>query len=238
MFDLITLRESTLAKEGPLLVSKALKMPILLAAEEMEDLFSTLEKEAGNVGIYFAHGLCKKGEGKISKRYFLKGYADYISYLKKGQLPPIDSFRSLFSSFLSVTHAILYAIVPEEGLQLIKSTRPVVQMQLNHIHFSKEDGTFRPMVFGSDSISWGIQFSYPQLFQDPKTQEIYPIRETPFFPNTQLFKIFQRWNRQSTIPTPFVVEGKKVNAPIRIGKQCLNWINCHPQLVEKGIYVG
>jgi hypothetical protein len=64
------------------------------------------------------------------------------------------------------------------------------------------------------------------------------VRETPQFPNTTLFKRLQQWVRSHTIATPFEVEGKKINVPIRIGKRCLNWIHVHPQLRAKGIRVN
>jgi hypothetical protein len=47
----------------------------------------------------------------------------------------------------------------------------------------------------------------------------------------------QQWVRSHTIATPFEVEGKKVNVPIRLGKECLSRINSHPQLQAKGLRV-
>lgn len=237
MFESTTLRESTLVQEGPLLVSKALKFPVLLDAEEMRDLFQVFEKENCPCEIYYAQGVCKRGEGKIAKSYFLQKYQEYCSLLKRGESPQLETFRPLFSSFWSVTPDILYAIPLEDQAQLIKAIRPVFQLQLNHIHYSEEDGEFRPMAFGKDSISWGIQFSYPQLFQDAKTQEIHPVRDSPLFPNTILFKIFQKWMRSATLPTPFIVHGKKKISSIRLGKKCFSWIDNHPHLKEKGIQV-
>src|SRR5687768_10533049 len=99
MFEFISLRESTPAKEGPLLVSKALKTPVLVDASEMEKLFTTLEKECGHFSIYFAQGVCKKGEEGIEKKSFLAAYAEYIDQLKNRKVPQEELFRPLFSSF-------------------------------------------------------------------------------------------------------------------------------------------
>jgi hypothetical protein len=63
------------------------------------------------------------------------------------------------------------------------------------------------------------------------------VKETPSFPNTVLFHQIQRWMRGATIPTPFLVDGKGVNVPLRLGKRCLSWINTHAQLKAKGIRV-
>lgn len=237
MFEPTTLRQSTLTQEGPLLVSKAIKIPMLVDPSEMEDLFSVFEKEVGSFNIYYVQGVCKREEGKVAKCYFLNRYTEYVAALQKGEIPANETYRPLFSSFLSITDDILYSLPIENDLHLIKATRPVLQMQLNPIHYSKEGNEFRSMVFGSDSISWGIQFSYPQLFQDSKTQEIHPIRETSLFPNTTLFKVFQRWVRGATLPTPFIIDGKKIQVPIRLGKKCFQWIGKHPQLIQKGIQI-
>ena len=103
--------------------------------------------------------------------------------------------------------------------------------------YSEHDGKFRPMVFGLDSVTWGLQFSYPQLFMDGRTKEAFAVVESEEFPNTALFHQLQRWMRQNTLPTPFLVDGKRVNSPIRLGKACLPWINRHPQLAPKHLQV-
>ncbi len=40
----------------------------------------------------------------------------------------------------------------------------------------------------------------------------------------------KQWVRDNTRATPFSVEGKKINATMRLGKNCFSWINHHPQL--------
>jgi len=228
MFDSVFLRNSSQAIEGPLLVSKLLKIPVLLDAEEMEDLLSSPFE------IYFVQGICLKGEGRISKQFFLEVYREYISALKEGKVVCHSAVKALFSSIFTKSSDILYAIEVEEGKQIIKATKPVIQLQMNHLHYS-EEGEFRAMAYGKDNISWGVQFSYPQIYQDPKTYEVFQVKEE--FPNTALFKELQKWIRANTVATPFVIGGKRKNAPIRIGRRCLSWISAHPQLKERHIEV-
>jgi hypothetical protein len=52
-----------------------------------------------------------------------------------------------------------------------------------------------------------------------------------------LFRKIQLWSREATRATPFVLEGKRINVPIRIGKNCLSWIGNHPQLQSQNIGV-
>jgi hypothetical protein len=164
-------------------------------------------------------------------------YSRYVELLKQGKIPDEREFRPFFSSVISVTDKCLYSISVDQGFHLIKANRPIIQMQPHAFHFSRESFEFRSMTFGPESVTWGIQFSYPQLYQDFKTQEIHQVKDTSLFPNTVLFKKIQKWIRDFTLPTPFVVEGKKINVPFRIGKQCFSWIHQHAQLIQREIGV-
>ncbi len=206
MFDL-SLRESSLAQEGPLLVSKPLKLPVLLDLDEMGLLLEAISKVFPAASLFQVHGACKKGEERLSFEAFLSAYETYINELKVGRNPNLTVVRIPFSCFLSCCTDILYAIPVGTEKRIIKATRPIIQIQINQMHYSKESDSFHPMSYGQDNIQWGLQFSYPQLFQDPKTQAIEQVREQ--FPNTALFKLMQNWMREHTLPTPFMIEGRK-----------------------------
>lgn len=230
-----SLREGSLQVEGPLLVSKAIKLPALLDESEMEMLINDLKSTFEQLSLFYVQGLCKKIEGEILFSDFLTTYKEYVGFLKEGKAPPLEYFRGIFSSIMTVSTDILYSLSVSDDKHLIKATKPIVQLQPHHLHYSKEDGEFRSMVFGEDSISWGIQFSYPQLYQDPHTQEIFDVKVTPQFVNTLLFRTLQKWMREHTVATPFLVDGKRINVFVRLGKRCFRWIDCHPQLQKHGI---
>lgn len=220
--------------EPPLQASKWLKCPVLLSADEMARLLQTLSP----LDIFITGSVTKIGCGHISQEEFLQSYREYATLLSQGLLPEEAHYRSIFSSVFTTTPDAVYALLLEEDQQLIRLSKPVIQLQSHRLHFSHDDNTFRSMTFGSDSILWGIQFSYPQLCQDAQTKEILPVDLRPEFPNTQLFKTLQRWVRDNTIPTPFIVNGQKINSPVRLGKECLPWINKHPQLIQKGFQIA
>lgn len=226
------LRVST-SSEPPLQTSKWLKVPVLLDAEEMEGLLNSL----GTHYLFLCGAVRPKGKGFLSQSEFLQHYAGYIDNLKEGILPPIDSYKNWFSPAMTVTTEALYSIPIGEGQEIVRVAKPVVQMQAHMMDYSPIDKKFRSMIYGSESIPWGIQFSYPQLFQDPVTKQVESTKNTPDFPNYHLFHALQKWVRQNTIPAPFFVEGVLHNVPMRLGKKCLSWINRHPQLVKKGISV-
>ncbi len=217
----------------PYRASKWLSVALLIDVEEMNSLLKSLE----NVHIFTVGRVVKLGKGLISQETFLNVYSQYIEQLKKRQVPDDSLYRAFFASVLTTALDHLYSFPVGTDSQLIKIIKPVVQMQAHNLDYSKADEKFRPMVFGQDSVLWGIQFSYPQLFEDPQTHEVYKVNESSQFPNTKLFRTLQRWAREHTIPTPFIVENRMINVPMRLGKSCLSWINNHPQFEKKGLRV-
>lgn len=168
---------------------------------------------------------------------FLATYGNYANALKAGKMSDERSLRRTFSSAFTCDLSAVYAMAVASGKYLIKPIKPVIQLQAHHFFYSDLDKQFHPMVLSEESVTWGIQFSYPQLCQDPKTSEILKVSKGRDFPNTELFAVLGKWLRDHTLPTPFIVEGKRTNAPIRIGKQALHWVNKHPQLSQKKIEV-
>jgi hypothetical protein len=232
----MSLRQST-AAEVSLQASKWLKVQALLGLNELQELFAYLKGSVGDFVLYSCGGVCKKEEGEISKQTFLERYGNYLNDLQTGQTPDLNLYRSLFSPAMTTTTEALYALPIGQDRQIIRVAKPVVQLQAHNLDYSTEDKKFHSMIFGMDSVSWGIQFSYPQLYQDNETKQVEMVRKGADFPNTALFQAIQKWMRQNTIPTPFLAEGVLTNVPARLGKECFSWINRHPQLIKKNISV-
>lgn len=211
---------------SPMQASKWLQIQALVESEELNLLFREIE----NVKIYLVGNVTGAGEGQISQRAFLEKYATYISLLREGMIPNAADFRPFFSSILTLQEDHVTAIQLGDGKELIRVLKPVIQLQFHTIGFSSIEKKFRPKIMGKDSILWGIQFSYPQLYMDPLTKQIEKVLNENHFPNTSLFRTIQQWIRQHTVPTPFLVDDVKTNVPMRLGKKCFSWINQHPQL--------
>lgn len=226
------LRISSPEQEGVLQASKWLHWQVLLDEREM----AALLEELGSFSIHIVSTLVPQPHGLVSKEEFLREYKLYVNALKNGHEPNEKQCRPFFSSIFTKDKEALYAM-ETGGRYLIKPLLPVVQLQLHHVFLSSVDGKFYPMVHSADSITWGIQFSYPQIFQDPSTGAFGKVDAGPRFPNTPLFAEIAKWMRKHTLPTPFVVNGQKVNLPIRLGKSCWEWIVHHPHLLRKNIGV-
>lgn len=217
-----SLRISTLPQEGVYQASKWLKIPMLLDADEMTLFLNSL----GAIEIFPLTGLT---DGKpLSKDLVIAEYGRWIEGLKAGVLPNESDLRKILASAITddAEHSLWLQEV--QGRFLVKMSRPVVQMQAHFFTYSSVDGEFRSMSMGQDAVFWGIQCSFPQVYQDPKTMEILEVQDMG------LFRKMQLWARQNTRATPFIVDGKRTNVPMRLGKQCFSWVNKHPQLQEKG----
>ncbi|PIS02539.1 MAG: hypothetical protein COT85_04440 [Chlamydiae bacterium CG10_big_fil_rev_8_21_14_0_10_42_34] len=224
----MTLRTSTPEIEGIYQGSKYLKHHVLCDVSELNCLFSVLQ----SFEIYPLTGI---NDGlPIEKERFLQEYGTWIEELKQGRVPTDSSLRKVLAcAFSAESDALWKQLVPKERY-LIKMAKPCVQVQAHFFTYSPIDGVFRPMTMGQASIFWGLQFSFPQIYQDPKSMEFFEIDESP---NAELFQKIKQWTRDMTRATPFVVEGKRVNVPIRLGKNCFSWIHNHPQLIEQKIGV-
>lgn len=225
---------STPQERGVMRVSKALKHQVLLDAEEMRSLFAALEP----FEIFAVSQPVLQNGMTLEKEEFLKSYAEYVASLKEGKLPDEMPMRKYFSSAFSTVREALYAMPVGNERFLVKAIKPVVQLQIHHFFASTIDGKFHSMVLGKDSITWGIQFSYPQIYQNPLSHEYSKVIDSPEFPNTALFHRLVKWLRAHTLPTPFVFQGKRSNQPIRLGRGCLPWIERHPGLIAHHIQIA
>lgn len=216
----------------PMQASKWLKCPLLIDEKEMRALLNDL----GAFEIFLVSGLIPRGKGYVEQEDFLDCYANYVQALKKSEMPVDKRLGPFFSSVFTCAADCLYAVPIDEYRQLIKVQKPVIQLQMHRFSLGA-DKKLRSMVFGPDSIHWGIQFSYPQLYQNEK-MEVFKTNDSEMFPNAALFKLLQKWVRDNTLATPFLIDNERVNVPIRLGKACFEWINHHPQLSLAGLQVS
>ncbi len=220
-----SLRVSSPAEEGVYQGAKWLKFQVLCEERELRELFSTLAP----FSLFPLTGLC---DGKpIAEEVFLETYGAWVNLLRKGIVPPERAVRTFLAAALSPDlEALWLQEVPNKGY-LVRVAKPLLQMQSAWFSYSSSDGQFRPMTLGAGAIFWGLQFSYPQVYQEAKTGEIKEIGKNPFFAK------LRPWIRQWTRPVPFVVEGRRMNSSLRLGNHCFSWIHHHPQLKEQNIQV-
>ncbi|MEN9344391.1 MAG: hypothetical protein RLZZ453_1178 [Chlamydiota bacterium] len=207
----MNVRPSSPQKEGLLQVSKWLKLQVLLDPLELKELLELLSP------CHLLNTSEPVEQEEIPLHQFYQTYTDYV----QGKTL---NFRSVA---LSKTLSCFYALPLKEGKFLIKPTHPVIQVQSHAFFFSSVDHRFHPMVQSKESIPWGVQFSYPQLFFDKNQNAIISTKSEQ---NTPLFRTLMQWIRSHSIPTTFIVNGNKQTTPIRIGRKALLWANELPAL--------
>lgn len=212
--------------EGTLQASKWLSHRALVDSSELENLLEALTP----FSIYNVSELVELDKVEISHEDFLVKYVDYITSLKAGLIPDETPLKPYFSAAFSASPEALYAMEAKEGKYIVKALAPVVQLSLHHFVYSPEQRRFHSMVHAKNAITWGLQFSYPQIYSNSKTHDVVEIFKDTTFPNTNLFKTLAKWMRAHTTPTPFIIDGKPLNATFRLGKKSQQWIVNHPQL--------
>jgi hypothetical protein len=227
-----SLRLSDPAQEGKFSVSKWLKHQVLLDIAEMEELCRHLVPFA----FYNVSEITSLDDLQLPLEQFLKSYQEYIEILKAGKIPFDRRLQRHLSCALSSDENALYAHSVSEKY-MAKPIKPLVQMQQHRFFPSKTAGTINPMVMSRESVHWGVQLSYPQIFFDGANGVYSKVSNEQQFPNTALFTKCVKWLRSNTVPTTFLWEDKKISTPLRLGKQCFSWIHQHLQLKEQGIIV-
>ena len=221
-------------KAGVMQASKWLTHRALLDTAEMQSLLDSLP----HFNIYNVSELVTMQEARISIEDFLAKYIDYVTNLKAGVPVEEAPFKPTFSCAFSSDPTALYAMKAKEGLYIIKPIKPVVQLSFHHFLFSPEHCQFHSMVHSKHAVSWGLQFSYPQLYSNSLDGDVIEVFKNEESPNTRLFQALAKWMRKATTPVPFLLGTKKIHATFRLGEGCFNWIDAHPHLPSAGLAVA
>lgn len=221
---------STPEKEGDYQAAKWLKVPVLADAEEFAALFQRL----GSFGLYLLGTPAAESSLQITPEAFLFAVRGWIGKLQAGFAPSMSDCRTVLAAALTSDPECLWMQELSQGRTLMKIRRPVIQVQAHFFSYSPDEKSFHSMVFGKESIFWGVQFSYPQIFMESGE----PRKVDSSFANSALFQEIRRWSRDETRATPFLIGEERVNVPIRLGKRCFSWIAHHPQLVKYNLGVA
>ncbi|MDE3055661.1 MAG: hypothetical protein KGI80_03080 [Verrucomicrobiota bacterium] len=212
-------------REGLFQGSKWLKFPILCNAKELQELFASLPDALLYRLTGFSDG------SPIPHARFLEQWEAWISALQEGKVPSQEALQTLLTAVMTPDSEDLWLQeVPGRGY-LLRVKKPLLHLQTHFFTYSSLDHSFHSMSWGSESIFWGLQFSWPQVYQDPKTGELCEVGPNP------LFECVRQWIRDVSRPTPFLVEGKKLVSTIRLGRNCFPWISRHPQLLLKDLSI-
>lgn len=224
-------RISLLEKEGVMQAAKWVSHRVLLEVCEMERMF----KELAPFYLLNVSEIVSKDSFYLSKESFLSAYESYLIRLKEGS--SIKEFSKIFSAAFSTSLSPFYAMKVKENGYLVKVIEPVIQVRPHQFSFSEIDHTFHSMVHGMDVISWGLQFSFPQIYTNSLEGDVTEVLKNPKCVNTKWYKKLASWIRNNTSPISFIVDDKRENVSFRAGYQCFDWIENHPGIKAKGLTI-
>lgn len=214
---------STIEKEGDLHCSKWVKHAILLDKEEMESFWKVLDS---SIMISPVQKVSKE-KWQVSKEHFFAQYEKYLSWLRLEEEFPPPALRKEFTLMASSFVEAFYAVSVALDQFIIKARCPVIQIQTYHCFISKFDRKIYPMAMNADSFTYGLQISYPQIYEEPHTGKFKKMLLEKDFPNTILYKQIVQWLRNHTKPAIFFIGDKEEVAPFRVGKKDKDWMSDH-----------
>ena len=221
-----TLKKADPTQVGPYLCSKWINHHFLVSIEEFKDLLDMFD-----TNCFFQIGKMFSNLNVDFKKELTFAYDHTLLMLKEGKID-LNTLKQSLPVAIGKSPNAFYLFSPKENIYTVKISKPVLQLQLNTFRYSFLDKTIRLNALSSDCIFWGFKLSYPQIFQNPKTNKIEKIDST--FENFAYFSQIRKWMRDKTSAVRFIIEQKKVVSTLRIGKKCLPWIHLHPQLKEIG----
>ncbi|PCI94021.1 hypothetical protein COB11_04430 [Candidatus Aerophobetes bacterium] len=225
---------STVQEEGLLRASKHQRVQVLMEASELRELFFHL----GDFYVVESAKVKDPEQQVITKEDYLKRYALYIDHLKTKLDSPEKDILSPLSVCFSKVLDCFYMIDVGNNKALIKQKAPSVFVQPFSFHYDSESASIFTGVHTKDRIFWGLEFSFPQMYQDPKTFDTIEILKDKQNPNTQLFKKLQSSLRKNTKPTSLNFSGVSKAFPFKLSQNSLAWVQDYPKLKQFNIQIN
>ena len=157
-------RISTPALEGQFQAAKWIKIQALVDETELALLFQE------PFLIYPLSGTFPRSAFPMKKETYLEIYKSWIDALKSNTVPKENRDINAVAWMRSSDSLWLQQIPGDR--YMAKPCEPFVQVQIHQMGYSDVDQEFRPMILSQNSIFWGLQFSFPQVYQDPKTMDL------------------------------------------------------------------
>lgn len=220
--------------EGDYRVSKWMNFQLLLNESELLELFKEIEVQhllcLSHVGIY--------EDLYLSKQNYLNLYAKYLELLQKDTILESREIIKKLNVAIAYDFQDFYKIPLPDDKILIKMKSPSIQIKPFHFVYNHELEKFLPNVCSSSTIYFGLEISFPQIFQDPKTFVIKHIFKDQKLKSAQQFKKIRSFVRDHTQPARFQIKDNVKVATFRIGKKCINFAKSCPALKKEGLLIA
>lgn len=197
--------------------SKWQKIEVLLDPVELERLLQYLSP----LVILNTSGVIRREKISIQVDEFTCLYEKYIAMLQG----KIQRDRICLSYALSQRLENFSVVKLSSNKYICRMVQPDVQIQA-YSFLLDEAGKPLSQVFSEEAIPFGLQFSYPAIFQDTQTMEVFSTTKNGFA-GWKLFSAIRSWIRSYTAPLPIRFQEKTIKLPIRTGRLAAAWLTSH-----------
>lgn len=183
---------------------------MLITPVEFSMLLESLQ-DLPDFSIWGTGVLLPKEKLAISEESLINHYAASLeNFTLSG-----EQKAALSSVWTMNLNAVRLREFPQEKGLIVREL-PVVQLCRFQFRFDGE--RFFSNSFSQDTLFWGIELRFPQLFLDPTNGKLIKVLKAEYS-NTLLWKKIHEWIRNHTMPVQFLKgDGGKRVAPFRIGK--------------------
>ncbi len=184
------------APKSVLQASKWLEIPMLLTPDDFLKMLVFLE---GTI-LSPLGNLVNENELCIDPLELSKVYANVCQLAFENKLISRDLIKKLSLRIICKKENLI-ACELAQGRFIVHEQVPAIKMQALFLNYSKEENKIRSRVLGANQIFWGVELSFPQIYQDPltfKMKDSWNITE-----ESKLFKSLQKWAREHTKPSKF-----------------------------------
>lgn len=200
---------SSLEKEGKFQASKWMHVRLFLSKKELEALFHHL----GSFDLVSLSKLSSIEDLIIAPDLFFSLYQEYLLALKRGQ----KTDKKVFSLAMVEDPESLFFAQLKPSLFAARLKKPCIQISLVEFSYDEELGECFFNQHAKDGISCGLQFSFPQFYEDPETRKQNVHFKDLSFSHTALFKALQQWMRNHTKPLSLYKGKNVIKTGIRVG---------------------
>jgi hypothetical protein len=195
---------------------------VLLTPDELIELFDFLPSfELYNL----AHVGSKEGF-HITKELFLECYKAFFMSFFHQKDASFYTFKKQLTVAMIGEEETLYLTEPSSGTFLIHMQKPSVVIGPCIFHY---DSAAKKILYAdhkTQAIRMGLEFKFPQFYQDPQT--LQPVKHFTDLsnPHTRLFKALQKWCREHAKVVFLEKKPEERFSPgCKVGNQCLEQLS-------------
>lgn len=208
---------------------------MLLDPSTLEQIFSHLSP------VYFVNLSVTNSEQELlfSKERVLAFYSDYIEQIKAGKEVDHLAVKKKLSLHMTKEPSSCYKMgLDGRDVYFVKEREPGIRVMLHQFAWDLENKETHSNVHGKGGISWGLEFSYPQIFGSSLGGDVIYLAKEKQRANTLLFTELKRLVRRFSKPVAFLLDGQRVQTTLRIDDGAKAWVGAHQGMKDHGIEVA